>query len=102
MASWVTTTQLGFSFRIDIRKEQEPIYVVKKLRFWNRWKVVGRTSNQTTYPPQKGLWGKPTVINNVETFANIPPIFLMDQNGLKILDTNLSRNQGVYFNRECD
>ena len=27
------------------------------------------------YPAQKGLWGKPTIINNVETFANIPHIF---------------------------
>lgn len=26
------------------------------------------------YPVNKGLWGKPTVINNVETWANIPPI----------------------------
>ncbi|HAZ30331.1 TPA: NADH-quinone oxidoreductase subunit F [Candidatus Acetothermia bacterium] len=24
------------------------------------------------FPAQKGLWGKPTVINNVETFANVP------------------------------
>lgn len=26
------------------------------------------------YPPIEGLWGKPTIVNNVETFANIPLI----------------------------
>ncbi|HSN94948.1 MAG TPA: NADH-ubiquinone oxidoreductase-F iron-sulfur binding region domain-containing protein, partial [Anaerolineaceae bacterium] len=28
------------------------------------------------FPAQKGLWGKPSNINNVETFANVPQIFL--------------------------
>ena len=28
------------------------------------------------FPAVKGLWGKPTVINNVETWANIPMIIL--------------------------
>jgi NADH:ubiquinone oxidoreductase subunit F (NADH-binding)/(2Fe-2S) ferredoxin len=26
------------------------------------------------FPAEKGLWGKPTVINNVETYANVPVI----------------------------
>lgn len=26
------------------------------------------------YPPVKGLWNKPTIVNNVETFANLPVI----------------------------
>ena len=28
------------------------------------------------FPAQKGLWGKPTVLNNVETYANVPAILL--------------------------
>jgi len=36
----------------------------------------GIPRNKPPYPTQEGLWGKPTVINNVETLANIPPIIL--------------------------
>ena len=30
--------------------------------------------NKPPFPVQQGLWNKPTVINNVETFANVPII----------------------------
>ena len=35
----------------------------------------GYPSPRPPYPSVKGLWGKPTVINNVETLANIPVIY---------------------------
>ncbi len=34
----------------------------------------GRSRPRPPYPAQKGLWGQPTNINNVETWYNIPPI----------------------------
>jgi bidirectional [NiFe] hydrogenase diaphorase subunit len=34
----------------------------------------GQPRPRPPYPAQQGLWGHPTLINNVETFANIPPI----------------------------
>jgi NADH-quinone oxidoreductase subunit F len=39
---------------------------------------VGEPRSRPPYPAEKGLWGKPTNINNVETWANIPLIL---QNG---------------------
>jgi len=35
----------------------------------------GEPRPRPPYPAQEGLWGKPTLINNVETYANIPVIF---------------------------
>jgi NADP-reducing hydrogenase subunit HndC len=34
----------------------------------------GEPRARPPYPPTYGLWGKPTLVNNVETLANIPPI----------------------------
>lgn len=34
----------------------------------------GMPVHRPPYPVNKGLWGRPTVINNVKTFASIPPI----------------------------
>jgi NADH:ubiquinone oxidoreductase subunit F (NADH-binding)/(2Fe-2S) ferredoxin/Pyruvate/2-oxoacid:ferredoxin oxidoreductase delta subunit len=35
---------------------------------------VGEPHPRPPYPVQKGLWGKPTVINNVKTWASVPVI----------------------------
>ena len=34
----------------------------------------GEPRSRPPYPTTEGLWGKPTLVNNVETLANIPPI----------------------------
>ena len=36
----------------------------------------GEPRPRPPFPAQKGLWGKPTLLNNVETYANIPAILL--------------------------
>ncbi len=34
----------------------------------------GEPTSKPPFPAQKGLWGKPTIINNVETLSNVPKI----------------------------
>ncbi len=36
----------------------------------------GEPRPRPPFPAQKGLWGHPTVLNNVETYANVPAILL--------------------------
>ena len=38
--------------------------------------MAGRPRPRPPFPAQKGLWGKPTNINNVETWYNIAPIVM--------------------------
>lgn len=44
----------------------------------------------------KGLWGKPTIINNVETFANIPVIFQKGINWFRSIGTKDSPGTKVF------
>ncbi len=48
------------------------------------------------YPVQAGLWGKPTVINNVETFANVPPIIMMGGQEFAKIGTEKSKGTKVF------
>lgn len=48
------------------------------------------------YPVQAGLWGKPTVINNVETFGNVPPIIMMGGQEFAKIGTEKSKGTKVF------
>jgi len=48
------------------------------------------------FPAVKGLWGKPTVINNVETWANIPVIILKGSAWFAKIGTEKSKGTKVF------
>lgn len=48
------------------------------------------------YPAYKGLWGKPTVINNVETLANVPYIILNGGENYSKIGTENSKGTKVF------
>ena len=48
------------------------------------------------YPADKGLWGKPTLINNVETLANIPWIFQNGAEAFACVGTEKSKGTKVF------
>ncbi|MBO8160569.1 MAG: NADH-quinone oxidoreductase subunit NuoF [Thermosipho sp. (in: Bacteria)] len=57
---------------------------------------AGRPRLKPPYPPQSGLFGKPTVINNVETLANVPPIILNGAKWFKSIGTENSPGTKVF------
>jgi NADH:ubiquinone oxidoreductase subunit F (NADH-binding)/ferredoxin len=48
------------------------------------------------FPAVAGLWGKPTNINNVETFANIPPIIHKGGSWYATLGTEKSKGTKIF------
>ncbi len=48
------------------------------------------------YPAEKGLWGRPTVINNVETFANVPAILFYGADWFARIGTEKSGGTKVF------
>ncbi|MFP4113643.1 MAG: NADH-quinone oxidoreductase subunit NuoF [Spirochaetota bacterium] len=48
------------------------------------------------FPSVKGLWGKPTVINNVETYANIPVIIHRGADWFAKVGTDKSKGTKVF------
>jgi bidirectional [NiFe] hydrogenase diaphorase subunit len=56
----------------------------------------GQPRPRPPFPAEKGLWGNPTLINNVETFANIPPIIQHGADWHASLGTEKSKGTKVF------
>jgi len=67
----------GFDFDLEIKRGAGAFICGESTALM--FSIEGKRGMPRTTPPrsvERGLWDKPTVLNNVETFANIPPIII--------------------------
>ncbi|MDD2349413.1 MAG: NADH-quinone oxidoreductase subunit NuoF [Kiritimatiellae bacterium] len=87
----------GFSFDIEIRLGSGAFVCGEETALLasiegNR----GMPRPRPPFPAVKGLWGRPTVINNVETLANIPVILLKGADWFNKIGTATSKGTKVF------
>ena len=56
----------------------------------------GQPRVKPPFPAQSGLWGKPTLINNVETYANVAQIILKGAEWYSSIGTETSKGTKVF------
>lgn len=87
----------NFSFDIDIRLGAGAFVCGEETALLES--IEGRRGQPRVKPPfpaTNGLWGKPTLINNVETFANITPIILNGAKWYASIGTEHSKGTKVF------
>ena len=87
----------GFSFDIEIRLGAGAFVCGEETALLRS--IEGDRGTPTPRPPFpaiKGLWGKPTVINNVETWANIPVILTKGGAWFAKIGTETSKGTKVF------
>lgn len=64
--------QRGLSFDVEIRRGAGAYICGEETALFNSIEGLrGEPRNKPPYPVQKGLFGKPTIVNNVETLVNV-------------------------------
>jgi NADH:ubiquinone oxidoreductase subunit F (NADH-binding) len=56
----------------------------------------GEARYRPPFPPERGLFEKPTIINNVETLVNIPPIILKGSKWYSKMGTEKSKGTKIF------
>ena len=87
----------GFDFDLDIRLGAGAFVCGEETALMtsiegNR----GEPRPRPPYPAVKGLFGKPTILNNVETYANIPQIILKGTEWFTSMGTEKSKGTKVF------
>ncbi|MCR5804179.1 MAG: NADH-quinone oxidoreductase subunit NuoF [Clostridia bacterium] len=87
----------GFDFDLDIRLGAGAFVCGEETALMRS--IEGKRGNPTPRPPFpaiKGLFGKPTILNNVETYANIPMIINKGAAWFASLGTEKSKGTKVF------
>ncbi|GAH91562.1 unnamed protein product [marine sediment metagenome] len=87
----------GFNFQIEIHQGAGSYVCGEETALMES--LEGKRGNprfKPPFPPSSGLWGKPTLINNVETLANIAPIILKGADWFRIFGTKECPGTKVY------
>lgn len=87
----------GFDFDIDLRLGAGAFVCGEETALLNS--MMGKRGEPRPRPPfpaNEGLWGKPTVINNVETFANVPVIMRRGYEWFNSIGTEKSKGTKVF------
>jgi NADH-quinone oxidoreductase subunit F len=87
----------GFSFDLEIRMGSGAFVCGEETALMtsiegNR----GEPRPRPPFPAVKGLWGKPSVLNNVETYANIAPIIIKGAEWFASTGTEKSKGTKVF------
>ena len=86
-----------FSFDIEIRLGAGACVCGEETAFLESIEGKrGQPRVKPPYPAQCGLWGKPTLINNVETYANITQIILKGAEWFSSIGTENSKGTKVF------
>jgi NADH-quinone oxidoreductase subunit F len=87
----------GFSFRIRVVKGAGAFVCGEETALMRSVEGhVGEPRQRPPYPVQHGLWRKPTCINNVETWANIPVIVMRGGEWFSRIGTPSSKGTKVF------
>ena len=87
----------GFDFDIDLRLGAGAFVCGEETALMTS--IEGKRGEPRPRPPfpaQKGLFGKPSILNNVETYANIPQIILNGPEWFASMGTEKSKGTKVF------
>jgi len=87
----------GFNFKLNIKKGAGAFVCGEETALMASIEGKrGMPNPRPPYPAEKGLWGKPTNINNVETYANIPYIISEGSEVFSSIGTENSKGTKVF------